>query len=440
MKPNKSKYFQIGLTLFLSAAAAIVFYTLLFDAAKIKGIVTSVAKTMSPVLWGIFIAYILWYVIKWVQKYFDRWIKMKNKKRKTLISRSLAIVVGLIVMIGAIAAMIYFIVPSLADAVVTFVNNLSTYEKQAQKYLEIVMEKLPVLKNILGETTELAFDTLGKWIQDVMETNLARWMGVMTSGVVTLGKGLLNFIVGIIVAVYILASKEKFMYQANKLLWALFNADRVRAIHYRVHRAKTLFDNFVIGKMVDSLIIGVICFIGLSILKMPYTSLISVTVAVTNMIPIVGPFIGAVPSAFLLLLVDPMKCLIFVIFVLALQQLDGQIIGPKILGNSVGVSAFWIIVALLIGGAMFGIVGMFFAVPVMAFMLEALKDYSNARLKEKGIDGRGNPIVRDGDPDGEDSEAADVNDAKNGLNAAEGKASGEVNTAAADEAETTDEA
>lgn len=393
MKTNKSKYFQIGLTIFLAGAGVVVFYALLFDAAKIRGIVTSVAQTMSPVLWGIFIAYILWYIIKWVQKYFDRWIKMKNRKRKTLLTRSLAIFVSLIVMIGLLTALVSFIVPSLIDAIVQFVGNLETYEAQARKYLEIVMEKVPILKQVLGETAEIAFAYLGQRLQDVLDTNLARWMSVMTSGVMSIGRGLFNFLVGIIVAVYILASKEKFMYQAKKLIWAFFKKERAEAILYRTHRAKTLFDNFVIGKIVDSLIIGILCFIGLSILKMPYMSLISVTVAVTNVIPIIGPFIGAVPSALLLLLVDPMKCLVFVIFVLALQQLDGQIIGPKILGNSVGVSAFWIIVALLIGGEMFGIVGMFFAVPVMAFVLEVLKDVSNARLKEKGIDGSGNPVA-----------------------------------------------
>ncbi len=392
MKPNKSKYFQIGLTLFLAAAAAVVFYALLFDPAKIKGIVTSVAKTMAPILWGIFIAYILWYIIRWVQKYLDRWIKIKNTKKKTILIRSVAIFIGLIVMIGVITALISFIVPSLLDAVFTFLSNLSTYEKQAQKYMEIVMDKAPILKQLLGETAEVAFQKVGEWLRDLLDTNLTRWMSVATSGVVTLGKGLFNFIVGIVVSVYILAAKEKFMYQGGKLLWAMFSKERVKAIRYRLHRARTLFDNFVIGKMVDSLIIGIICFIGLSILKMPYTSLISVTVCVTNMIPIIGPFIGAIPSAVLLLLVDPMKCLIFIIFVLALQQVDGQIIGPKILGNSVGVSAFWIIVALLVGGAMFGIIGMFFAVPVMAFVLEVIKDYANRRLKEKGIDGFGRPI------------------------------------------------
>ena len=251
MKTNKSKYFQIGLTIFLAGAGVVVFYALLFDAAKIRGIVTSVAQTMSPVLWGIFIAYILWYIIKWVQKYFDRWIKMKNRKRKTLLTRSLAIFVSLIVMIGLLTALVSFIVPSLIDAIVQFVGNLETYEAQARKYLEIVMEKVPILKQVLGETAEIAFAYLGQRLQDVLDTNLARWMSVMTSGVMSIGRGLFNFLVGIIVAVYILASKEKFMYQAKKLIWAFFKKERAEAILYRTHRAKTLFDNFVIGKIVD---------------------------------------------------------------------------------------------------------------------------------------------------------------------------------------------
>ena len=405
MKRQRSNYFKLGLTLFLAAAAAILFYTFLFNGETLKESVQKFIRTASPILWGLFLAYFLWYVIRWVQKYFDRWLKIREARKKRKVSRMLSIAVGVLFLIVLIALLLIFILPALWSALTTFINNLSDYEERVQSYLNVLLQKSPTLRRIIGESTEALFDKISDFVSNGIQANLSKFISSLTTGVLKIGRGVLNFVIGIIVAVYILASKERFVYQFRKLLRAVFSESTANRISEHVARGKEIFDNFVVGKLLDSLIIGFLCFIGLSIMRMPYAVLISVLVGVTNMIPIVGPFIGAIPSAFLLLLVDPVKCLIFIIFILVLQQVDGNIIGPKILGSSIGLSAFWIIVALLIGGSLLGIVGMFFAVPVFAFIYEILTDWINEKLREKGLSPYLRPLGEEGDrphPDDEE--------------------------------------
>jgi predicted PurR-regulated permease PerM len=187
------------------------------------------------------------------------------------------------------------------------------------------------------------------------------------------------------VSVYLLATKERVAAHARKVIYGLFSRKNVRWVMRGTRRADAIFSGFVRGKLLDSLIIGVLCFIGCSLLKMPYTPLISVIVGVTNIIPFFGPFLGAIPSAFLILLVSPLQCLYFSLFALALQQLDGNVIGPKILGDKTGLSNIWVIVAILVSGSFFGIIGMFFGVPVFACIYSLIHFLVEVRLDRKGM-------------------------------------------------------
>ena len=194
-----------------------------------------------------------------------------------------------------------------------------------------------------------------------------------------------NFLIGIIVSVYLLAAKEKSAARCCKLLYGVLPEDKAAFTVRGFRRADYIFSGFVRGKLLDSLIIGILCFIGCSILKMPYTPLVSVIVGVTNVIPFFGPFLGAIPCALLILLVSPLKCLYFVIFIFLLQQLDGNVIGPKILGDSTGISSIWVIVAILIGGGFGGVLGMFLGVPIFACLQVLVRWLLNTRLKKKNM-------------------------------------------------------
>ena len=195
----------------------------------------------------------------------------------------------------------------------------------------------------------------------------------------------MDLLIGIIISVYLLVSKEKGLAISYKVVYSLLREDRAAALMRGARKVDAIFSGFVRGKLVDSLIIGILCFIGCSVLKMPYTPLISVVVGVTNVIPFFGPFLGAIPSIFLILLVDPLKAVYFALFVLALQQLDGNVIGPKILGDSTGISSFWVIVAILVGGGFFGVLGMFLGVPVCATLQMLGKYLVDRRLRKRDM-------------------------------------------------------
>ena len=194
-----------------------------------------------------------------------------------------------------------------------------------------------------------------------------------------------NFIIGIVISIYVLLGKETFIAQAKKLVYAVFPADRGNVIVATVRKANDIFGGFIIGKILDSVIIGILCFIGLSILQMPYTLLVSVIVGVTNVIPFFGPYIGAIPSAILIMLANPIQGLYFIIFILVLQQVDGNIIGPKILGDSTGLNSFWVVFAILVGGGLFGVAGMIFGVPLFATIYYITRKLTAWVLRKKGL-------------------------------------------------------
>jgi len=223
------------------------------------------------------------------------------------------------------------------------------------------------------------------WLETDAVTYLKVAMVAVTGGVASVLNFVENLLIGAIVSVYLLATKERVKAQSLKITYSLFSKRNVRWVLRGTRKADSIFSGFVRGKLLDSLIIGVLCFIGCSLLKMPYTPLISVIVGVTNVIPFFGPFIGAIPSAFLVLLVSPLQALYFVIFVLALQQLDGNLIGPLILGDKTGISSLGVIAAILIGGGFFGVKGMFFGVPVFACVSCFLQFVIEVRLRKKHL-------------------------------------------------------
>ena len=207
----------------------------------------------------------------------------------------------------------------------------------------------------------------------------------ITTGVYNVVKSIFNVIIGFIVSVYVLMTKEKFIGQLKKIIYAIFRPRYGNVVMEVVRKADEVFGGFFIGKIIDSLIIGCICFASLAILRMPYVALVSVIVGVTNVIPFFGPYIGAIPSAILIFLVDPMKGIYFIIYIIILQQVDGNVIGPKILGNTTGLSPFWVIFAILLFGGSFGVIGMLFGVPIFAVLYYIIKRVVEHVLRKRQL-------------------------------------------------------
>ena len=247
------------------------------------------------------------------------------------------------------------------------------------------LENNPNAERILSEMLERYYQDGIDWLKTTLQPQVETAITAVTGGFLGVFNFLKNLLVGVIVSVYLLATKEGFAATGCKMVYSFFPEKRAAQIIRGVKEVNRIFSGFFRGKLLDSLIIGILCFIGSSILNFPYTPLISVVVGVTNVIPFFGPFLGAIPCAFLILLDSPIKCLYFIIFIIVLQQFDGNILGPKILGDSTGISSFWVIVAILVGGGLWGILGMFVGVPLFACIYTAVRRYTAWRLEQKGL-------------------------------------------------------
>lgn len=388
-KPSKLlEHFGRGMTAFLVIVASILFFFALFRLDDITAGLSKVWNILTPIVAGLVIAFLLNPLMKWIEKWLIFVLKKVIKKEKTIqtIARVLAIAFSLLFGLAIVTALLNMLIPELYKSIRDLVITLPA---QLSKWIEIVNTKVQedtttgkALKDILLQGSA----SLEKWLEsiDLLEqTNVL--MTSVTTGVISVVDGVMDVLIGVIVSVYVLFSKEKFMNQCKKILYALTTSKRANVILHISKKANSIFSGFIIGKIIDSAIIGVLCFIGLSILRMPYTLLVSVVVGVTNVIPFFGPYMGAIPSAVLIFLVDPLKGLYFIIFIFLLQQLDGNVIGPKILGDSTGLSAFWVIVSILVGGGLLGVPGMIIGVPTFALIYYIIKLTINQKLEHKNL-------------------------------------------------------
>lgn len=351
-------------------------------------------ELLKPVIYGAVIAYLLNPLMKC---YYQTILKLlrqggkKPSKRVKKVSYGISIGLALISGILIILVLIWMIVPQLITSIVSLANTLPN---QAEHYYQIVVNWIQNNPYLIDKMQEIALDAT-KTLDDWMQNALFPWLKAdllpnvnsfafrFANGVMSILGVLYNLFIGSIVAVYMLGGKEKFLAQGKKLIFGIFGKKQADVILHYSRITNDMFSGFISGKIVDSTIIGIICFVAMSVLKLPYALLISVIVGVTNVIPVFGPYIGAIPSALLILLVSPVQSLYFVIMIIVLQQLDGNVIGPAILGESTGLTAFWVLFSILLFGGMWGIPGMVVGVPLFAVIYRLVKDYIELRLFRK---------------------------------------------------------
>ena len=308
--------------------------------------------------------------------------KLKAQTAKNL-SRTAGIVMALIVAGILVYGFFAMLLPQLYESVMSIVDNAGTYFNSIETWATNVLEDNPDIQGYVDKGLEQLRGFIENWVKTTFLSDMSKLVTTVSTSVIAVVKSLTNFIIGLVASIYMLWSKDTFRAQTKKIMVATMRpsaADRLLALGRNAYR---IFNGFIIGKLIDSAIIGVLCYIGCEILKMPFTALVATIVGVTNVIPFFGPIIGAVPSAFLILLVDPLKAFYFVIFVIVLQQLDGNVIGPKILGNTVGISGFWVLASITIAASIFGFAGMLLGVPVFALIYVLISDGVNARLRKK---------------------------------------------------------
>lgn len=392
---ERTRYLKWGLTLFLTVCAILVFYDTFYMSGELQRFVAKLMRILAPVVYGFFIAYLLAPVVNWLEELIVKgWRKSKalrdKKPKHTRVwLRAVSILITELLVIFLIYLLMSVLIPQLVDSVAALISNAESYYNTIYDWANRLLSSdsgvgawlAKLVTDNYDDTMAFLRDKILPWAQNML-TDLTGgiWSGIW--GVVTFAK---NLIIGLIVSVYLLAMKEKSLARCCKLVYGVFRESQAGWIVRGARRVNAIFSGFVRGKLLDSLIIGVLCFIGCSILRIPYTPLVSVVVGVTNVIPFFGPFLGAIPSAFLILLVSPLKCLYFIIFIILLQQLDGNVIGPKILGGSTGISSFWVVVAILVGGGFGGVLGMFLGVPVCACLQVLVKFLVDRRLEKRNM-------------------------------------------------------
>lgn len=372
-----NRYLHWGVTAFLVIAASMLFYYGIFHMKTLITGIKTFLGIMAPIIYGIAIAFLLSPVLNFLEKKVifpllaKRGINLEKKGRRVV--RWSCVIVSLCFLLAVIYALIMMILPQLIRSIMNLIYSFPHYVTVVQNWLESFMEKgwdlNPDAVNTVEQYSLQAQEYLTTTILPQMQSMLKN----ISAGVFDILIFLKNFLIGAIVSLYLLADKEGFVAKGKMVAYALLPTKQANFIIHAMRFTSQTFIGFISGKILDSAIIGVLCYIGTTLMDMPYAILVSVIVGVTNVIPFFGPYLGAIPCIFLILLVDPLKSLYFAIFILALQQFDGNILGPKILGDSTGLSSFMVIVAILIGGGVFGIPGMIIGVPVFAVIYAAFQ-------------------------------------------------------------------
>ena len=384
-----NKYVRWGVTAFLVIVAGITFYYFVFHSSNIRSGVKMITDILMPVVVGMAIAYLLTPVLNFIESKLlyplCNKLRIKQSKKKNSLIRGLGILITAFLFVALIYVLLYMLISQIVPSVQNIVSNFDAYTSNFTKWLNQTMNDNPEVQAYLVRTFDKYSNELESWITDILPNTgqLIKTVSLSILGVVGV---LWDFVIGFIISIYVLASKEKFAAQAKKVSYALFEKDTANTVIRNFRFTHKTFIGFLGGKIVDSIIIGILCFIGTSILKTPYAALVSVIVGVTNIIPFFGPFLGAVPSALLIFVVDPLhplNCLYFVIFIIVLQQVDGNIIGPKILGSSTGLAGFWVIFAITLFGGLFGVFGMIIGVPIFAVIYAGIRSGLNILLSKK---------------------------------------------------------
>ena len=396
-KPNEPKktkfseqphYFQWGLTAFCVIGCCVLVAFLLMKLPTIWTVVKKLFSALSPFIYGFVMAYLLMPIFNMLYRRIQPPMA-KKFPHGTRIAKGICSLLTLVIGIAVVAALLWMVLPQLVVSIFSIVESADTYMNDASNWVTGLLKDNPVIARNFMQVYEQFSEQLVNWVQNIALPHLV----TMMTGVVTTVSVVVDILIGIIIALYILNGKETFCAQAKKMTYSLFSIDHANSIIERVAHIHRVFGGFITGKLIDSLIIGVLCFIGMRIMmavglftiNSSYTLLISVIIGITNIIPFFGPFIGAVPSAILIMVVSPLQALYFVIFIIILQQIDGNILGPKILGNSTGLSSFWVMFAILIFGGLFGFVGMAVGVPLFAVIYSIVSEYINHLLHNRGL-------------------------------------------------------
>lgn len=384
---NIRPYLAMGLTAFIVIILSITIFFLIYRYHGLAAYWNKLIGILQPILIGLVFAYLLNPIVNFGERHLFPLLKkhVKKERKAKKAARSLSVFGSILLVLIIIALLLGMVIPELYTSIEGLVLQLP---RQVENFIVLIEDYIKTdseIADYLEQGLIKGLDYFENWAKSDFLPQTKNIMTAVTGGVISAVRVLFNIIIGIIISIYVLMGKETFVGQAKKLVYAILPAQKGNVLVQTVRKGNEIFGGFISGKILDSAIIGVLCFVGLSILKMPYVMLVSVIVGVTNVVPFFGPYIGAVPSTILIILTNPIQGLYFVIFILVLQQVDGNIIGPRILGESTGLSSFWVVFAILVGGGLFGFLGMVMGVPVFATFYYIVKQIISFVLKKRGL-------------------------------------------------------
>jgi predicted PurR-regulated permease PerM len=384
----EEKYWKNGLTIFFSGAALIGFYLALVHIGELKDTVDTITGILRPFIVGFVMAYLLCPVYNTVtRRVYHRLDDHMDKKHAFKLAKVIGTLAALLTIFGVVTALAILLIPSLVDSIITLVQNMPQQVSSLISWINITLGETfnEKIASIISKTLSNSYEKLFSMFTTHVLPGLDKYVGRVSEGVILTVKTFLHILIGIIVSVYLLNGKEKFKAQATKIVNAFFSRANAKKIFEFGNFTNQTFGGFINGKIIDSIIIGILCYILMWIFGMPYPELCSTIVGVTNIIPFFGPFIGAIPTALIICVVSPVKAVEYLVLILVLQQFDGNILGPKILGDSTGLASFWVMFAIIVFGGLFGFAGMVVGVPVFAVFYYYMKKLVEKRLRRKEL-------------------------------------------------------
>lgn len=407
MKQRKfGPYIAAGVTAFAVIAAAILMFFLIYHISAVKALLDTLTYILRPIFYGLVLAFLLLPIQRGIYEFLLEWLKgvWVNWPRKNGMLRFVSILLSLAFAVLVVYILLAMVLPQLYSSIVGLVNAFPGYIDSVQQWLTDFFQDNPDLQEAVLPYYNSASESLEKWFtengllsnfqsadatMEWLQTELfPRLTGVFTSvyaGLWALVMLLKDLLIAVIVSVYVLVRKDKFAAQTKKITYSIFSTRIADFLVEETRSAYRILSGFINGKLLDSLIIGIIALVCCNLLKFLYPMLLAVIIGVTNVIPFFGPFIGAIPCALLILLVSPLQCVYFCIFVLILQQFDGNILGPKILGDSTGLDSFWVLFSILLFGGLFGFAGMVLGVPVFAMFYSVISRLVRFGLRKKSL-------------------------------------------------------
>lgn len=385
--PIDKKIIGIGIVALSVIIFSVSFIYLLFNGSLFFNAFRKIIGVSMPIIYGFILAYLMSSIVNLIEEkclipLYRRFHVTINRKVMSRM-RVFSIIITLIIVFLFIYAFLLIVIPEIYKSLQSIVISFPLYINNLINFVEKILVSYPEIERYMTDIMNEYSSDVYNWISSLLPS-MNEFIKSLSLSVISFILTLWDLLIGLIVSIYMLASKEKFIGQTKKILYSLFKFEKANNILKDIRFVDHTFGGFISGKLLDSLIIGIICFICLQFIHIPYSLLISVIVGITNVIPFFGPYFGAIPSALLVLMVNPVQCLYFIIFIFLLQQFDGNFLGPKILGDSTGLSGFWVLFSITIFGGLFGLAGMILGVPLFAIIYAYIRNHVLIRLKKKG--------------------------------------------------------